>query len=50
MIQKIHTTVSEHVAHDELLLSTFCAEDLAWGGLSETRGLSGDTPVVKLGL
>jgi hypothetical protein len=28
-IQKLHTTVPEHLTDDELLLSTFCAEDLA---------------------
>jgi hypothetical protein len=27
-IQKIHTTVPEHLVDDELLLSAFCAEDL----------------------
>ena len=28
-IQKLHTTAPEHLTDDELLLSTFCAEDLA---------------------
>jgi hypothetical protein len=28
-IQKLHTTTPEHLTDDELLLSTFCAEDLA---------------------
>jgi hypothetical protein len=28
-IQKFHTTTSEHLTDDELLLNTFCAEDLA---------------------
>ena len=27
-IQKLHTTAPEHLTDDELLLSTFCAEDL----------------------
>ena len=28
-IQKLHTTAPEHLTDDELLLSTFCVEDLA---------------------
>jgi len=28
-IQKLHTAAPEHLTDDELLLSTFCAEDLA---------------------
>jgi hypothetical protein len=28
-IQKLHTTAPDHLTDDELLLSTFCEEDLA---------------------
>ena len=47
-IQKLHTTAPEHLTDDELLLSTFCAEDLprkhSGGWDNDRSGVSPEAP------